>query len=73
MLVLATSMWISHPGCALMALPCPPAFVFPAHVVKISRARTVTLAQKLQDSSLSGLALSGPLQEDPATEGTLES
>ena len=73
MLTLAASMWVSHPGCALLGLPCPPVFVFPAHVVKVSRARPVTLAQKPQDSSLPGSALSGPLQEDLATEGTLES
>uniref|UniRef100_A0A9L0T5B4 Zinc finger protein 496 n=1 Tax=Equus caballus TaxID=9796 RepID=A0A9L0T5B4_HORSE len=39
-----------------------------AHSVKVSRASTVTLAPKAQDSGLLGSSVSGPLQEDLATK-----
>lgn len=58
------------PGSGIKALPCTSVFVFPAHIVKVSRARTVTLAQKPQDSSLLGSSVSGPFQEDLTTKGT---
>lgn len=47
-------------------------FVFSARFVKVSRARTVTLTLKPQDSGILSSSISGPFQEDLAIEGTTE-